>query len=405
MFKVAHNLTDISSFIWDISSITYRRNDDMSFELPEITITVPFAAEPDDVVTLSFKNDSAQQITFIVQKSEYSYSDMSHTWTCVHILRRLDRYRVREIDVSWSGINPSYSQYNTANPTSSAFWERSYWQVLFLIQTLIRKATGLAVNQIDVSPTSGESGYYNRWLDPMFGWQNSPINYESLAVSSQAVRRLGSTSHLTWVSQEYEEYSELITALELLNLLCATLGITIDIFRQDYRVSPITTPAEPDDLAQIGRHDRQLELHRFYVVNGKRLIVGGIDYQFGTFDSLNLLVPFKYGTSDAEYELEQYEVTKEDTDVYERRELLMSLPTHFALYRLSVSDYQSHLLPFQDAENNTMWWHQWIEMLFASWTSVTESRTFTVPLTDLSVSGRSIEVSITNMTKEYEVLR
>jgi len=120
------------------------------------------------------------------------------------------------------------------------------------------------------------------------------------------------------------------------------------------------------NLAQIGRHDRQLELHRFYVVNGKRLIVGGIDYQFGTFDSLNLLVPFKYGTSDAEYELEQYEVTKEDTDVYERRELPNVPPLPISLYiDFLCPIIRATCCPSRMPENNTMWWHQWIEMLFA----------------------------------------
>lgn len=405
MFRVEHNSSDISSHVWGIDSIAYRRNDDRTFELPEITITAPFPAEHDDVVTLSVADDPTQQISFIVLKSEYSYSDMHYTWTCAHILRRLDRYRVREVDLSWSGISPGYHQYNSANPTSGAFWERSYWQVLFLIQTLIRHATGLAISEIDIERSTGPSGYYSRWKDSFDKWHTTLIDYEQLAVSSQAVRRLGSTSHLTWVSSEYGEYSELLTALDLLNLLCATLGLSIDIFRADYRVSPISMPPEPAESVQIRRHDRLLDRYRFYGFDGARLVVNGIDYQFGTFDSLNLLVPFTYGTPDAEYELDQYEITLEDESVSERTELLKTIPFPFGLYVLDVSDYQSHILPILDREEGTAWWHQWADMLFNEWASVLESRTFTVPMRDMHVSGRSVSVDIVGFTKEFEVLR
>lgn len=408
MIQIMRNGSDISRYVVGISPIAYRRNDIGTFELPEITIESALAgAVAGDLIDV--RESSTAIVSFYIDSVTYDYSTKLYTWSCPHILAKLKEFYAREISVNWADISPSYAQYNfqSGSDQGQNIWERRYWQVLFLMQTLIRKATGIAVNSVNVASVTGNSMYYTRALNEFSQWATHPITYDKLGVSQPGLIRLGSKTHLDHTSTDYDVYGGLPTCLDVLCYLCASAGLYIDIFRSDYRIAAFAEASAPSVSIQLGREDRDLDLYRFYETSAQRLVSGAFDYVYGTFDDLGLFVPYTYGVQDADYELTRYARAAENLSAPGRRKLTAAWPTMFKIYGISNNGtYQSNIYNIIDAENTYDWLQQWMIYLTDYWFDRTLARTYIVPFTGLLGGGRMVEydVSQTGNTKKYEVL-
>ena len=409
MIQILHNATDISARVLSLSPMLYRRNDSGTYELPEISLetTISTAAVGD---TVTVKDGVSQSITFFIDRIVYDHQSGLYQWECPHILSLLKGYYARDINLSWSGItSPDYAQYNyqTGIAQGQNRWERRYWQVLFLVQTLIAKATGVPVSSINILKVAGNSPFYRRTQNEFSQWVTTYFDYTELGVSLESLRRIGSKTHLDYISDEYDVYGSLPTALDVLNWLCAACGLYIDIFRSDYSISLYAEQPAPSESVQIAREDRALDRYRFYSVTATRLVAGSLDFQYGTWDVYDDLIPYTYGTADAEYELTKQHLMIENAGVSSRKSLNVVFPALFKLYAINDrGDYRSNISYIINAENGDDWLKMWLDYHTDYWLDRSMSRLYTVPLGVLSGGGRSVEidVSLQAQTKKYEVL-
>lgn len=408
MSQVLLNSTDVSGKITSISSISYRRNDPGTYELPELSIETTWdSANMGDTVTVKYS--PSQSTVFYIDSIVYDYQSQLYKWECPHILSQLKSYYARDIALAWAGITPSYAQYNYQYDSSQgqSRWERRYWQVLFLLQTLIRKVTGLSISSIDITKITGNSPFYRRAVNEFEQWVTTPIQYALLGVSVESIWRLGSKTHADYASDDYDVYGNLPSALDVLNWLCAACGFYIDIFRTDYAISIYEEQPAPASAIQVGREDRALDQYRFYAGAASRLAAGANDYIYGTYDALDNLVPYTFGSSDADYDLAKQQYMTENTAVASRKSLVVTFPALFKLYSINnSSDYRSNIAYMFDNELGYDWLKMWIDAHTDYWLDRSVSRTYTIPLSSYTGGGRSVEidVSLQSQTKKYEVL-
>lgn len=408
MIQIMRNGSDISRYVTAISPITYRRNDDGTFELPEISVELNLAGvSVDDVITV--RESATNTIDFYAEAINYDYSTQLYTCTCPHILARLKSFYAREITINWADIVPDYTQYNFQTDTAQGQnrWARRYWQVLFLMQTLIRKATGIAVNSVNVAAVTGNSLYYTRAQNELSQWVTTPIPYAALGVSQAALLRLGSRTHLDYASADYDVYGHLPTCLDVLRYLCAACGLHIDIFRADYRISVYTEATAPASSLQLAREDRNLDMYRFIETNAQRLVAGSFDYIYGTYDELDLFVPYTYGSPDAEYTLTRGAHALENGDAEGRRKLTVAWPSMFKLYAINSGlGYQSNIYYIYDAQNEKDWLRQYLDQLTDYWFDRSLARAYTIYMPSLTGGGRMVEydVGLPSRTKKIEVI-
>lgn len=398
--------TDISGAVKGVSPIEYRTNDDLLFELPEITIqTVLDSASVGDTVTVY--ETSARACTFYITKIAYDHKAQMYTWTCPHILHRLTKYKAREVSILWSDISPSYAQYNNQSSSlqGQSRWSRRYWQVLFLMQTLIRKATGLGINDIDVSVGTKDSPFYTRAQNALSQWVTTVRSYATLAVSGSSLQRYGSQTHLDYLSTDFATVHGLPNCLQLLRWLCAASGLTIDIFSADYEIMALDQSAAPSDNATKWRQDGDIEPYRTYRANGKHLSADSFDYIYGTYDGTDVFQPYTFGTQDADYELTPDQVELVNALVDDPKDLTLSWPNLFNLYFINDSgDYQSNIYYINDGEDEKGWIEQWVDMLYAYWSSVTSFNRYEIILPGVYHRHRSIELDMESRKLRYEVL-
>lgn len=398
--------TDISGAVKALSPIEYRTNDDLLVELPEITIqTVLDSASVGDTVTVY--ETSSRACTFYISRITYDYASKLYTWICPHILHRLTKFKAREVSILWSDITPDYTQYNnqTSSVQGQSRWARRYWQVLFLIQTLIRKATGLGTNDIDVSVGTEDSPFYTRAQNEFSQWVTTVRTYATLGVSLSSLHRLGSQTHLDYTSTEYDTVRALPNCLQLLRWLCAASGLTIDIFRADYQILELGMSATPSNDDTKWRQDGYIEPYRTYSANGKRLIAASFDYIYGTYDGSDVFQPYTYGTDDADYELTEDQVELTNTSVTEPRQLSLTWPNLFKLYFINnQSDYQSNIYNINNGEDEKGWIEQWLDMLYAYWSDVSRFRRYEIIMPGVYHRHRSVELDVEARKLRYEVL-
>lgn len=405
MIQCLRNSTNISDKVFAFSPIEYRTNDDLSFELPEVTIRTTIAnAEVDDTITLR-DSSITPSVQFYIAEITYDYKTKLYTWRCPHILHRLTRYKCREITNDWSDIAPSYAQYNNQNSAGQGQnrWQRRYWQVLYLMQVLIRKATGLGVNSIDVSVGVKDSQYYSRAQNDLSQWVTTVRPIASLGVSMPSILRLGSRTNLDYLATDYDSVQNLPNALQLLRWLCASTGLVINIFRSDYSIIEYDSSAPPSDGAAKGKRDLQFEAYRKYTVMGKRLVVGSFDYIYGTYDVSDVFQPYTYGIDGAAYELTQDEIELIDGNA--GRNLDVVWPNLFKLYFINNrGDYQSNIFYINDGELDKGFIEQWLDYLYGKWGNYVGSSVYDIVMPGIAHRHRRIELDIENKRMTYEVI-
>jgi hypothetical protein len=407
MIQILRNgSTDISGSVKGISSIEYLTNDDLTFELPEITIqSVLDSAEVGDTITIY--ETAPRACTFYIERITYDYRSQLYTWRCPHILTKLRKIKTRDVSILWSDISPSYAQYNnqTSSGQGQSRWARRYWQVLFLMQVLIRKATGLGVEDIDVTVGTKDSPFYTRAQNEFSEWVTTVRDYATLGVSLSSLLRLGSQTHLDYQATDFDTVLGLPNCLQLLRWLCAASGLTIDIFRADYQILELDMSAAPTNDATKWRQDGYIEPYRSYRANGKRLTAGSFDYIYGTYDVSDVFQPYTYGTDDADYELTEDDAQLTNSGIDEQRDLGMAWPNLWKLYFVNdQSDYQSNIYYIDDADDEKGWIEQWLDMLYAYWSEVSRFRRYEIILPGVYHRHRSVELDIESLKMRYEVL-
>jgi hypothetical protein len=405
MIQCLRNSTIISDQIYAFSPIEYRTNDDLTFELPEVTIRTTIAnAVVDDTITLR-DSSITPSVQFYIAEITYDYKTKLYQWRCPHILHRLTRFKCREITNDWSDITPTFAQYNnqTSSGQGQSRWARRYWQVLYLMQVLIRKATGLGINAIDVSVGVKDSQYYSRTQQPNSQWVTTIRPISSLGISGPSMTRLGSRTHLDYQATDYDSVQKLPNALQLLRWLCASCGLVIDIFRSDYSILEYGSSAVPSDGAAKRKRDLQFEPYRKYTVTGKRLVVGSFDYIYGTYDDLGLFQPYTYGIDGATYELTPDQA--ELIDGASGRNLDVVWPNLFKLYFINDrGDYQSDIFSIYDAELGKDFIDQWLDYIYGKWGNYVANSVYDIIMPGIVHRQRRVELDIENKRMTYEVI-
>lgn len=408
MIQVLHNSADISSKVFGITPIQYRTNDDFTFELPETSIqtTISTAVIGDTVTVL--EPTTARQVEFYIDKITYDYRRKTYSWQCPHILQKLSKVKAKEVAVAWAGISPSYAQYNSQNTfvQGQSIWARRYFQVLFLMQILIRKATGMAISGINIDVGTKDSFYYTRYNQPPNGWVDIRKKYADLAVCGSSVYRLGTNTHLDAASTDFDVLSRLPNALQLLRWLCASTGLVIDIFRSDYKILTFTFSSAPSDNATKQREDRLIDRYRRYRTSTKLLDTGSYDYIYGVWDtSTESIRYYTYGVQNADYELTSAQVEEINSTVNVDKTLDLPWPNMFKLYSINNdSTYQSHIAYIMDYERDLGFVEQWMDMLYNTWQGITQSNTYELIIPGLYMHHRSVELDLEARKMKYESL-
>ena len=399
MPQVLLNSNDISSKIVAISGMNYIRNDNFSFELPEISIETTIATGQinDNITCIIAEN---LQADFYISDIKYNYASHLYTWVCPHAFVRLSDYRASQISQYWPDVTPTYAQFNN-DQSYHGLWSRQYWQLLFLVQTLIHHATGCGCANIDVSVGADESVYYTRAFDGYF-WTTTQWNWDQIGISIPTLRRIGSKRHDDYQSDVYDIFSNLPTALDVLNYCCMTLGMQIDIFSSNYKITPVSNQMQiPTESIQIDKDERNLELYRFYESKTSRLIADSFDYIYGYWDEGNNYIPYTFGFDGADYQLTESNLYHEDSLKPGRRKLAVAWPKLWNIHYIS----SNYIAIIRDSENDLRWWDMWFNsILIPFWASKSIVQSYTTPISDQNIAARSVNIDIGNSRKmKYEV--
>jgi hypothetical protein len=392
---------EISSEIIGITSMTYGVNLDWTMELPEVDITMVAGTfgsgmAVDDKIIICDADDTTKQIMFYIEDITYDYAAKTYTLRCPHILAKLADYKVEEISFpgygtpmgDWSDVTPSsYAIYNQqlgniSGPQGEYVWVRCYVQAIFLLKMLIHRVTGYSVADIDDSKVDGIASFYDD--------AGTTLDYDELGLSTLATTRMGCDSYADYTTTDYIEKDGHENCLTLFGLVCAALGCYVNIWQEDYAITPIAQTGAPADAAVLGRRDEGIVPIRKYAIQGESLDrdIHNCNVNFGEYDDgIPATVYYEWGGDSPDVSLATRTVEEENTAASTARVQSITLPRFFRLYRIEVNEssgYQSDINFITNIGATLTELSDWMDEYYAFWDGITEKNIFTKALTSLT---------------------
>ena len=403
---------DISSYVYELSPYSYRINDDFGFELPEMSFSSTVEIAAGTVLYLTeVAAESVKRISFYVKTAAYNEARMMWEYTCPHILEKLAYIKVKDIpapsDSTWCDITPGYSLYNNQTDyvnQGQLVWARSYYQALFLMKMLIRKATGTGIAAIDSTDVDEEdSPYVGRYADGG-SYYDYTFPYEELCINSGSLLRMGTADHLGVGATDFWTLEPLPNCLQLLRYLSSALRITIDIFRSDYHFELLAVSDAPAEANGLGFEEISLDRYRKYAASYGRLTGGSFDWEFGEWDGGGTYTAYTYGVDSADREVTDFKAELEDTAIATTRALSAQFAHFFRILGLSVSNYQSAGYYIINAELGETEVHQYVAALKGFWEQYAAKEKYDIPLPGLELRTPAVEIDISANRMRYERL-
>lgn len=391
---------EISGQIIGINPITWGLNWDLTMELPELQISTTI----DDIalgekIIICDAADNTKRVMFYVKSQKYDYKTKKYELQCPHAFEMLNDYLPADIvfptyGTTWTDVNPGsgdgYLIYNNQMgdvPNQGQYvWPRTFVQALFLLKMLIYRSTGTSVAIInDTDVADKDSFYYDKYSN--YGQEYTTYyKYGELGLAISSLRRLGTSRHDELDNLDEFGRAALPSCFQLLRIVCQALGVTINIFRSDYLIEAIAQSSAPTDALTIGRKDELIEQVRRVAVS-----VTGMpdpDWEYGTYDENNTLVPYTFGVDNPDVELvERY--AEDDTSASTTRTISVSWPSHFRILAIISGGagfmYRTHVDYIEDDVDDLTDHDMWLAMLRSMWEDIGAVNEYETAMSDLSI--------------------
>lgn len=446
------NNVDKSDYITELSSFRYTINKDFTFELPNLNFESAIdVGNVNDTVKISNSTGSAE---FYITEKKQDFETLFWNYKCEHLLYKLKAIKTNAIPYpsmvenvgadfvtsysSWSDLNllfnnplsvtecyRRYNNFDVLSTTDGAITqaEQQYYQVLFLMQILIRKATGKSVNDIDISSIENSSSIFHatQAITSSPYWQHVTLKNREVGIPIQNLKRLGTDNTYQFQTQpsaNIEEWDKITDCLELLSYLCSSMMLVVDIFG-NYTIKTIsqrtitnyqTTNKDIDELIRLRKVSvSENVLSPATSAYGSELYMEYYQaddhtYHFYTFGDS--------GTNDRE--LEDYSAGNINNLYYTSESVAVSYPSHFKLYQIIIntsSYYRSRLYNLRSTssmpatyppDDRVMYWANCIaDALFDYWESFNRVSEVTEISEDIELAGHETEINIEDHEIEF----
>lgn len=447
------NNIDKSDYITGLSSFRYEINKDFTFELPDLDIESAIdIGNINDIVKIS---NSTGSIDFYITEKKQDQDSLFWNYHCEHLLYKLKGIKTDAIPTpsmvenvganftnsysSWSDINllfnnplsvsecyRRYNNFDVPTETITGPVERSrqqYYQVLFLMQMLIRKATGKGINAIDVSKVYDEDSIYHATQASATSpyWQYVTLKYKEIGIPIQFIKRMGTSNTYqfqTQPSSNFDEWDKITDCLDLLRYLCSSLMIVIDIFN-NYTIRPIMTRSQSNDKVVSKDTD---DLIRFRKVSGSESVLNLIDDAYNSELFVEYYVEnqdyyyYTFGESgENQREMDDYSAGNVNNIYFTSETVANSFPTFFKLYQIILntsSYYKSKLYNLRTSlsvpgtyppDDRVMYWlHCYADALFDYWEGYNKQDDITEISADIKMTGHETEIDVENQEITYK---
>lgn len=449
------NGVDKSDYITGISSIEYIINKNFTFELPDLSFeAAQDIAEIDDIIRI---NNFTGSINFYVTEKTQNKDSLFWHYKCEHILFKLKAIKVNTIPTpsmienvganftqnynDWCDVNllfnqpfsvsECYKRYNNFDipqysdgPVEEAV--QQYYQVLFLIQILIRKATGLSISEIDLSAIYNENSIYHATQPSLSSpyWQHVILKNYELAIPIQNLKRLNtsdSTQYQTIPTDDIERWDGILDCLDLLIYLCSSLCLIIDIF-DGYKLKKMSQRAINEDRIVEFEDNRLIRLRKVSVTENILNLVNNVynselyyEYYRSDDHSFNLYSWGGGGSGSSEREITGLSVGNTNNIYFTTETVETAFPNHFKLYQIQIntnSYYRSRIYNLRTSttlptvyppENRKIYWSNCLaDYLYDYWESYNQIRKITEISGDLTFSGHVTKIDIENQEISFE---
>lgn len=447
------NNVDKSDYITGLSSIRYEINKDFTFELPDLDFESAIdIGDVNDIVQIS---NSTGSVEFYITEKKQDQDSLFWNYHCEHLLYKLKAIKTNAIPTpsmienvganftqnysAWSDLNllfnnplsvpECYRRYNnfdvltesTDGPVQRS--RQQYYQVLFLMQMLIRKATGKSINAIDLSKCYDENSIYHATQPSVSSpyWQHVTLKNRELAIPIQFLKRMGTDNTYqfqTQPSSNIDEWDKITDCLELLRYLCAALMLVVDIF-DGYSIRPIPTRTQTNDKVVDKDTD---DLIRFRKVSGSEQVLNLVDSAYHSelfVEYYTENVGYYYYTfgdsGENQRELEDYSAGNVNNIYFTSESVANSFPSFFKLYQIILdtsSYYKSKLYNLRTSlsvpgtyppDDRVMYWlNCYSDALFDYWESFNKQDDIVEISEDIKMTGHETEIDIESSEITYK---
>jgi hypothetical protein len=403
---------DISSYVYDISPFAYRINDDFTFELPEFTFrSTQELAKDSKVIVCETASASTKQCVFYVKKANYSASSKMWDYVCPHILSKLSDIKVREFGEDfgvWCDITPGYALWNNQlggweTQGEDTVWSRVLVQALLAIKMMIYRVAGTSVDDIDSTAVDEvDSFYYWRYESPPGNWQSVYLKYKELGFNTAALIRAGNNTHLDWAETDFVKVYRFVDCLTVLRLICASMMVTIDIFRADYAIEAFAVSAAPTGIVPEYA-ESALDNYRLFQVEIKKLTGGSFEWVFGNWDAEGDYVPYTYGVDSPDRTIEEALSSEENTAIDNIRSLNVVYPNFMRLYGISGTTYQAHVFIILNGQTGAVETDMLVTELADYWGAINAREKYTIEAPGLELRVPFVEHDIASKRMTMEI--
>jgi len=350
--------TDISGSIYGLSEIAYTINPDFSFELPKLSFETNLdMLSEGDIIIVADSDESYAQCSFYIDSIQYQYKSKLYQVECLHILEKLSLIKCKDIPTplygssfgnDWCDSTPTgNSGYNLYNNQAGYYqdqnvWERRYFQVLFLMKMLIRKASGASISVIDSSAVDNSNSFYYTRYYATGSWYTTTWKYKELGVALESIKRLSSSRYDDYLSTDFYVTDKLPNCLQLLRWLCMELCVAIDIFLDSYAIQTPVSSSAPADSDVSDRQDVAFQKYRNIGYKEKTLneiASPEWDLSYGYYDVNTVFVPYTWGddVDTPDRTLVERSASDDDTGVPKPNSLSVGFPDLLRVYRISIN--------------------------------------------------------------------
>lgn len=406
---------EITGSVYDISSFVYKINNDFTFELPELQFSCPeYLSLGEDVIIAETGFEASKQIVFYIKKLNWDTKRRMYDYVCAHTLERLAYIPIRDFagaGASWCDISLNYTQWNNqlggwATQGQVTVWERCFVSALTAIKMMIYRITGTSVGSIDSSKIDDENSfYYWKYEDPPNYWHTVYLKYKELGLNMNCLRRVGSSTHTDISETEFIKIYKMTNCLDVLRYICASLMITINIFRADYAIEAYTVASQASASATLSLVQTSIEPYRLYEVATKRLAGGSFEWVFGCWNEMTTqFIPYTYGVNNPDRTIEETQVSKENNGVGNINCLSLRYPNFFRIYGISGNTYQAHTFKIFDAQFGTFEQHQLCQVIQDFWDVAYSRDKYEIASPGLDLRVPYVEHDLAARRMIYEVI-
>jgi hypothetical protein len=447
------NGIDKSDYITGISSIEYIINKNFTFELPDLSFeAAQDIAEIDDIIRI---NNLTGSIDFYVTEKTQSKDTLFWHYKCEHILFKLKAIKVNTIPTpsmienvganftqnynDWCDVNllfnqpfsvtECYKRYNNFDipqysdgPVEETV--QQYYQVLFLIQILIRKSTGLSISEIDLSAIYNENSIYHA-TQPSLAypyWQHVNLKNYELAIPIQNLKRLNtsdSTQYQTIPTEDIERWDGILDCLDLLSYLCSSLCLIIDIF-DGYKLKNISQRSLTEDRTVEFEDNKLIRLRKVSVSENILNLVNNeynseLYYEYYRSDDHSFNLYSWGGSGSSEREITGLSAGNINNIYFTTETVDVNFPNHFKLYQIQIntnSFYRSRVYNLRSTitmptvyppDNRKIYWINCLaDFLYDYWESFNRISKVTEISGDLTFSGHVTKIDLENREINFE---